>query len=97
MVGGIVKEVIQLRDATWVDCQGTGSESRETCAVYIVKSEGIEPGDKFWWQAGYAFWTPQLGNFSDFKLERIGFSGVARPTDDLIKKGVSRRATESND
>lgn len=88
MVGGIVREVIQLPDATWVDCQGTGTESRETCAVYIQKSEGIDVGDKFWWQAGNAYWTPQNGNFAEFPIPRIGFSGVSRPTDDLIQHGL---------
>lgn len=97
MVGGIVKEVVQLPDATWVDCQGTGSECHETRAIYIQRSEGIELGDKFWWQSGNAYWTPKLGNFSEFPIPRIGFSGVNRPTEEQIANGLRLRKKGSDE
>ena len=79
MVGGIVIEVIHLETKTWINCQGTGCERRETCAIYTKPAPDVQPGDQLWWQGGNAYWTPLGSIRSDIPIQRIGFSGVNRP------------------
>lgn len=79
MVGGVVVEVIQLADKTWINCQGTGCERRGQCAIYTVPAPDVQIGDKLWWQGRNAYWTPLGSTKSDIPIQRIGFSGVARP------------------
>lgn len=85
MCGGKVIETLECGDTLWVNCE----DGRETCAIYVKKTPAalsISPGDAFWWQSGHAMWTPKnkhggtVGKKSDIKLERVGFSGVSRPT-----------------
>ena len=81
-VGGKVVETIVLDDRVWVD---TGE-----CAIYVERSNearAISDGDDVWWHGRTAFWTPRNRAFADYPLQRIGYSGVSRPTDSTT--GVS--------
>lgn len=89
MIGGNVIETIVLPDKVWVNCR----EGNGTCAIYVTntdKSRTISEGDTVWWQSGHAYWTPksdgQTIGPADIKLERIGFSGVSRPSQILSNK-----------
>jgi hypothetical protein len=82
MVGGVVIEAIELPGSIWVNCRGTGSERNDTCAVLVERNDEsrfIQPGDKFWWQSGWAFWTPSDGTEIDKKIPRLSSSGIGRP------------------
>lgn len=87
MVGGKVIGVARGQENTLLNVQGTGSESRDVCAVRCIEirlDNGdlvcICNGDLVWWQAGYVFWTPidsphfKQGFDWDIKLEKIGYS-----------------------
>lgn len=79
-VGGRVVETIVLPDKVWVNTREP--QSGDECAIYVERtneSRTITPGDSLWWQSGWAFWTPRNRAFSDYRLNRIGFSGVSRP------------------
>lgn len=85
MIGGNVIETIVLPDRVWVNCKERNSTSE--CAIYVEntpKSRSISEGDIVWWQGGYAMWTPKSNGGayakSDIRLNRIGCSGVSRPT-----------------
>ena len=39
-----------------------------------VRAKAIEPGDSFWWQGDYAFWTPQNRYVQDLKMRRTSYS-----------------------
>lgn len=95
MVGGKVIEVIARPDKEiiWVNCQ----DNRDECAIYVVMNEmsrKIKPGDSLWWQSDSAMWTPaenrwknpegKCGVDFDIRLPRVGFSGVPRPTPDML-------------
>lgn len=92
MVGGKVIEVLLYqRDGElriWINVRGTGSEARDTCAIVVEATPSascVDVGDSIWWQGQHAFWTPRARYFTDFKLRRIGFSGVSRPAlDDVL-------------
>lgn len=94
MIGGVVIEVIQLPDKTWINCEETDSTLK--CAIYVERSrrsETIRMGDSLWWQSRNAYWTPyeyrqrrrrgesqgKAGVDYDLRLRRIGYSGVKRP------------------
>lgn len=82
MVGGKVIETLDCGEKVWINCQGTGSEKNNKCAIYVertAEARSISEGDSFWWQSGHAYWTPRNRAFSDKQLNRIGFSGVDRP------------------
>lgn len=86
MVGGkVVETILCERDGQrriWINVRGTGSEHRDHCAIYVEDSHAaqcVEVGDSLWWQGQHAFWTPRKRHFEDYKLRRIGYSGVARP------------------
>lgn len=87
-VGGKVVESIVLEDRVWVNTHDGGSGCRKmtckghTCAIYVERtpeSRTISEGDSLWWQGDFAFWTPVNRAFSDYRLKRIGFSGVSHP------------------
>lgn len=78
-VGGKVVETIVLEDRVWINTSDDGDE----CAIYVERtpeSRTISEGDSLWWQSGWAFWTPRNRAFEDRRLNRIGASGVSRPT-----------------
>jgi len=88
MIGGIVTQVIVLPDRVWINCVEEQSTSK--CAIYVERderSEKVKPADTVWWQGGFAMWTPyeykqgsgKFGIDYEIKLNRIGFSGVAKP------------------
>lgn len=77
MVGGIVIEAVWEEDSVFVDCRST--RYRDTCGIRVVRnadSEQIELGDKFWWQAGKAFWTPAGESRVDVQIPRSGQGGT---------------------
>lgn len=90
MIGGIVTEVIVLPDRVWVEC--VERQGYQKCAIYMnrtAKSLNVEPGDSLWWQGCWALWTPfsnkkmpdaKCGKHYDIRIERLGGSGVERPT-----------------
>jgi hypothetical protein len=80
MVGGKVIETIVLRDRVWINCR----ERKKELAIYVRRdavSRSVSPGDTVWWQGRMAMWTPKGKPFADKRMERIGFSGVPRPSD----------------
>src|SRR5690349_15503785 len=91
-VGGTVIDVEIAPDRVWVNTRrgaylgDTGRwvrAERTTCAVFVerdARSEMIEPGDSLWWQGSWAMWTPKAGGQSEIRLNRIGASGVPRPS-----------------
>lgn len=83
MVGGIVVETIVLDDRVWIEVEEAGSSSAgQRCALHVERTapaECVSEGDSLWWQGTAAYWTPSTRSFTDFKLKRIGFSGVGRP------------------
>lgn len=84
MVGGMVITVIEdgARGRIYVNCRGTGSEKRETCAIYVERnadSEQIRPGDNIWWQGKWAMWTPADRRVVDKEIPRRSYSGVNPP------------------
>lgn len=96
MVGGIVIEVIDCGDRVWVNCRDR--KRPETCAVYVernAKALCIRVNDAIWWQGGWVFWTQfdehgMVGK-EDVRIERVGFSGVNRPTDYVMVIDALRR------
>lgn len=86
MVGGRVIEtipcVVDGEARVWINVRGTRGEHGNTCAVYVEdapSARSVSEGDSLWWQGSWAFWTPRVGGFSDYRLRRIGCSGVSRP------------------
>lgn len=86
MIGGKVIETLLYKNRIWVNTQ----DRNDTCAIYVEdtpESRSISEGDSIWWQGGYAYWTAKSreGRKSigkpDYRLKRIGFSGVKRPQD----------------
>lgn len=106
MVGGTVIEVCDIPnrpDCLYVNCMDrqSGSNKRDECAIVVEKNENsveIEIGDKIWWQAGFAMWTPQgvrgysdcgtighqQGIAWDIRIPKIGYSGVRHPLEQSI-------------
>lgn len=83
MVGGMVITTIEDGDRVYVNCRGTGSERRNTCAIYVERntdSEQIRPGDTIWWQSKWAMWTPADRRFTDRQIPRRSYSGVKPPS-----------------
>lgn len=89
MVGGKVVETIELEDKIWINCEDEKTPqwndknySNDQCAIYVEKTAAarcIQEGDSLWWQGDHAMWTPRKRAFTDFKLKKIGSSGVKRP------------------
>lgn len=82
MVGGFIVQILDVGEVLWVNCQGTGSEQRERCAVYCSKTpeaEHMKLGDSFWWQSGYCYWTPADRSQVDVAIPKRSGSGVRRP------------------
>jgi len=89
MVGGKVVETIELEDKIWINCEdekipqwNDKNYSNEQCAVYIEKTAAgrcVQEGDSIWWESDSVMWTPRKKAFKDFKLKKIGSSGVKRP------------------
>lgn len=82
MVGGTVITTIEDGDRIYVNCRGTGSEKRETCAIYVERnadSDQIRPGDNIWWQGGWAMWTPVDRRVVEKRIPRRSYSGVLPP------------------
>ncbi len=90
--GGIVVEIIVLTDKVWINTKEK-EHYRSDCAIYVkrtAQAECVAVGDTVRWQGNTAFWTPKSKdlpieradgkcNVANVELERIGFSGVARP------------------
>lgn len=85
MVGGKVTETFVLvgKSYVWINVQ----DGSDKCAIYVENSpeaRAISEGDSLWWQGGYAYWTAKnrrggtVGK-SDYRLKRVGYSGVKRP------------------
>ncbi len=86
-VGGKVIETLVLADKVWVNTSDHGDE----CAIYVERtpeSRTIGEGDSVWWQGERAFWTPRNRAFRDRPLQRIGCSGVSRPTASASDRGA---------
>jgi len=92
MVGGTVIETISLPDRIWINCGDTTYPS-STCAIEVVadaRARSVSEGDIVWWQDKFAMWTPaclqgradkgRSGVDFDIRLDKIGYSGVPRPT-----------------
>lgn len=91
MIGGIVTKTIALPGKVWVECVESNDGCNDKCAIYVdrtANAERVKPGDSFWWQGGFAMWTPfenkgksggKAGLDYDIRIPRIGFSGVSRP------------------
>ncbi len=80
MVGGTVFETITVEDKgrVWINCEDKGDK----CAIYVEDTAAarcVEPGDSIWWQGEWALWSPRSCAFRDYKLKRIGESGVKKP------------------
>jgi hypothetical protein len=78
-VGGKVIETIPCDDVVWINTkeQHFGGE----CAIYVKNTPAalsISEGDSVWWQGKWAMWTPKNRAFADYKLERVGGSGISR-------------------
>lgn len=89
MVGGMVIATIEDGDRIYVNCQGSGSERREQCAIYVERnadSEQVRPGDNLWWQGKRAMWTPSNRRVVDKEIPRRSYSGVSPPT--ARKRGI---------
>lgn len=91
MVGGRVVETVPFtRDGErriWINVRGTRSEHRQTLGIYVADSpaaRSVSEGDSIWWQGSHAMWTPRVGGFNDYRLDRIGYSGVSRPEPDEL-------------
>lgn len=86
-VGGKVIEVINIEPRkVWVNTFDKYSE----CAIYCDPSslpfgEKIQPGDTLWWQGGFAYWTPKERHIVEFKIKKIGFSGISHKSAILDK------------
>ncbi len=89
----------QEREArVWVNAK---DKHGGTCAIQVADTPAarcISEGDSIWWQGRHAFWTPKSGAFSDYKLQRIGYSGVSRPsvTVKSIQKANPLREHDTN-
>lgn len=104
MIGGKVIEIIDCKDDNriWINCREWLSTEqrflRSECAIYVerdAKARSVSEGDTVWWQGGYAMWTPQgfhpngrTGIDFDIRLNRIGGSGVKRPTETITAQAA---------
>jgi hypothetical protein len=82
MVGGIVKEIIPTSDKIYINCADTHENGTDYCAVYVetsAYSKKIQIGDSLWWQSNIVLWTPQTKVVQDFRLKKLGYSGVSKP------------------
>jgi len=82
MVGGTVYSIFPLEERIWVNCVDRTYSRPQYCAVYVERceeAERIRPGDKFWWQGGTGFWTPQDESREDVRINLVGYSGVSHP------------------
>lgn len=84
MIGGMIVEAIPCfvrgEPRLWVNVHD--KRERQDCAVfleYTPAARSVSEGDKLWWQGQWAMWTPRSLAFSDYKIRRIGCSGVNRP------------------
>ena len=80
-VGGRVVEVVPHKKGVWINTKENPSYTN-TIAINVETSStslSIRPGDKIWWQGGWAYWTKSDESVIERKLHRIGFSGVGRP------------------
>ena len=80
-VGGRVVEVIPMIDKVWINTKENPNYTN-TVAIYIELTKdalSINPGDKVWWQGGFAFWTKEDESIIERRLKRLGYSGVGRP------------------
>ena len=83
-VGGKVIEVIFQFPRERVYINTEEPTTGEKCAIYVKYCDAaarITRGDTLWWSSANAYWTPVRGPESDFPLERLGYSGVNRPSD----------------
>lgn len=90
MIGGIVCEIIDMPEEgkVWINVK----DRRDECAIFVkrdARSLSVAEGDSLWWQSRRGFWTPagmpetssgKSGKDYDIQLERIGCSGVSRPS-----------------
>ena len=81
-VGGKAIEIIPVQGKIWVNTY----DGHDECAIYVkptAEARCVEVGDSFWWQGGFAYWTPKKHvngpGACDIKIPRIGGSGVSRP------------------
>lgn len=83
MVGGIVINVVQLDWATWVQVVDR-PDGTQTCAIYVAKTDVINPGDRLWWQSNIALWTSQANDArEDVKMKRLSVSHSSIPAEVL--------------
>jgi len=94
-VGGKVIEVISQFTRGRVYINTEEPTTGEKCAIFVkhsMEATMISNGDTVWWGLVDAYWTPSprsrvtfqrpiADSRSDIPLERIGYSGVARPSD----------------
>lgn len=88
MVGGLVREVLVLEDRVWINTFEAKNPKVEL-AIEVKRepaAECIDMGDSIWWQQKNAYWTPVGKAFSDYRLERLGSSGVPRPHPAEVEK-----------
>lgn len=87
MIGGIVTDIVRLKDRFWVECVDANERRSDKCAIYVEcnpNSEAIKRGDSIWWQGGYAMWTAKtpdgkVAGKPDVRIPKIGFSGISKP------------------
>lgn len=90
MVGGTVVEIIELEDKIWLNCEEEVKPKWDDknykvnqCAVYVEKTDAakcVQIYDTIWWQGEHVMWNPRKAKFKDYKLKKIGNSGVKRPS-----------------
>jgi hypothetical protein len=85
MVGGVVINIVELDEGTWVQCLDT-TYANDTCAIRVSDARDMKVGDRLWWQGSRAMWTPKPDDGrEDIVLERIGYSHSGIPADVLEK------------
>jgi hypothetical protein len=91
MVGGTVIEtlpcVVNGERRVWINVRGHGTDKHRELAVFASwtpAARSVSPGDTIWWQGQWILWTPCHAGFRDYQLQRIGCSGVSRPSPDQI-------------
>jgi hypothetical protein len=91
MVGGKVIGLARGPESTLVHVQDVGKYHRDECSIRVIERRldngepvEIQVGDKIWWQAGTARWTPQTyqgdgsgkgcGILWEIRLRKVGYS-----------------------
>lgn len=78
-VGGIVIKTVNCGDKVWINTLDNGVK----CAIYVENipaARCVQAGDIVWWQAGIAYWTTANKKIIEYKLKKVGYSGIEVPS-----------------